>query len=205
MRVLDCANGIGGKSFPHFAKLIEPYLQTRIINNDNPSQLNDHCGADFLKTTKKFPLCYDESLGRYCVSFDGDADRVILYVNREGKLGLIDGDKIAALLTIFYTCLLKRLQDATEKLNNDLSNLEVALDFNWSIGLVQTYYANSAAADYLQKNYGVKPVLAATGVKYLHEKAEHFDVGIYFEANGHGTVIFNDTKVKKIEVLLQHE
>ena len=27
-----------------------------------------------------------------------------------------------------------------------------------------------------------------TGVKYLHHKAKEFDVGIYFEANGHGTV-----------------
>jgi phosphoacetylglucosamine mutase len=41
-------------------------------------------------------------------------------------------------------------------------------------------------------------------VKHLHAKAEHFDVGIYFEANGHGTVIFSD-KPKKVEVLLQHE
>ena len=28
----------------------------------------------------------------------------------------------------------------------------------------------------------------ATGVKHLHAKALEFDVGVYFEANGHGTV-----------------
>lgn len=76
--MLDCANGIGGKVFPHFAKLLEPYLQVSFINNDNPSKLNDQCGADHLKTTKKFPLSYEEGLGRDCVSFDGDADRIIL-------------------------------------------------------------------------------------------------------------------------------
>ena len=27
-----------------------------------------------------------------------------------------------------------------------------------------------------------------TGVKYLHHKALDYDIGIYFEANGHGTV-----------------
>ena len=27
-----------------------------------------------------------------------------------------------------------------------------------------------------------------TGVKHLHHKAEEFDIGVYFEANGHGTV-----------------
>lgn len=42
------------------------------------------------------------------------------------------------------------------------------------------------------------PVFAATGVKNLHEKAEHYDIGIYFEANGHGTVIFNDDYLDKL-------
>jgi phosphoacetylglucosamine mutase len=37
----------------------------------------------------------------------------------------------------------------------------------------------------------------STGVKHLHHAAEHFDVGVYFEANGHGTVLFSpDTKEK---------
>ena len=46
------------------------------------------------------------------------------------------------------------------------------------------------------------PVFAATGVKNLHEKAEHYDIGIYFEANGHGTVIFNEEYLEKLDALL---
>ena len=30
-----------------------------------------------------------------------------------------------------------------------------------------------------------------TGVKHLHHAAEHYSVGVYFEANGHGTVLFS--------------
>lgn len=30
-----------------------------------------------------------------------------------------------------------------------------------------------------------------TGVKYLHHAAERYDIGVYFEANGHGTVLFS--------------
>ena len=37
-----------------------------------------------------------------------------------------------------------------------------------------------------------------TGVKYLHHRALDFDVGIYFEANGHGTVIFSPTATECI-------
>lgn len=29
-------------------------------------------------------------------------------------------------------------------------------------------------------------------MKHLHHKANDYDVGIYFEANGHGTLLFKD-------------
>ena len=51
----------------------------------------------------------------------------------------------------------------------------------------------------------MEPIYAATGVKFLHEKAEHFDIGVYFEANGHGTVIFNETFLEKIDALLSNK
>lgn len=37
-----------------------------------------------------------------------------------------------------------------------------------------------------------------TGVKHLHQKAVEYDIGVYFEANGHGTVIFSDFASKRI-------
>lgn len=37
-----------------------------------------------------------------------------------------------------------------------------------------------------------------TGVKHLHHKALDYDVGVYFEANGHGTVIYNAAAKSKI-------
>lgn len=48
------------------------------------------------------------------------------------------------------------------------------------------------------------PVYAATGVKHLHEKAEHYDIGIYYQANGHGTVIFNKNFINRLEALLEN-
>ena len=41
-----------------------------------------------------------------------------------------------------------------------------------------------------------------TGVKYLHSRAREYDVGVYFEANGHGTAVFSaDLKMNVIEKL----
>jgi phosphoacetylglucosamine mutase len=34
--------------------------------------------------------------------------------------------------------------------------------------------------------------LVATGVKHSHPAAHAYDIGIYFEANGHGTFVVHD-------------
>ena len=45
----------------------------------------------------------------------------------------------------------------------------------------------------------VTTVCAKTGVKHVHHAAQQFDIGIYFEANGHGTVLFSDNARRAIE------
>jgi len=35
-------------------------------------------------------------------------------------------------------------------------------------------------------------ICTPTGVKHLHHAATRFDIGVYFEANGHGTIVFSD-------------
>jgi phosphoacetylglucosamine mutase len=64
-----------------------------------------------------------------------------------------------------------------------------------SLGVVQTAYANGASREYVVAAAGLAlpPVaLAKTGVKFVHAEAVAYDVGIYFEANGHGTVLFHE-------------
>ena len=38
----------------------------------------------------------------------------------------------------------------------------------------------------------------STGVKHLHHAARRFDIGVYFEANGHGTVLFSPFALEKM-------
>jgi len=35
-------------------------------------------------------------------------------------------------------------------------------------------------------------------VKHLHPAAERFDIGVYFEANGHGTALFSEEAIRRI-------
>lgn len=43
--------------------------------------------------------------------------------------------------------------------------------------------------------------LLFSGVKYLHHEAKKFDIGIYFESNGHGTVLFKPTLMQRLQDL----
>lgn len=69
---------------------------------------------------------------------------------------------------------------------------------NVKLGLVQTAYANGASTEYIQNKLKVPVACTPTGVKFLHHRATEFDIGIYFEANGHGTVIFSNKARKAI-------
>ncbi|KAI4372413.1 hypothetical protein MLD38_010650 [Melastoma candidum] len=48
----------------------------------------------------------------------------------------------------------------------------------------------SLFALFIEDHLSVWPGFTPTGVKYLHEKGAKYDIGIYFEANGHGTILF---------------
>jgi phosphoacetylglucosamine mutase len=110
---------------------------------------------------------------KYC-SLDGDADRVVYYyIDQQKKFQLLDGDKIS---TLFATQLKELLECA--ELENQLS-----------LCIVQTAYANGSSTNFIENHMKVKVSCVPTGVKHLHHEALKYDIGVYFEANGHGTVI----------------
>jgi len=74
-------------------------------------------------------------------------------------------------------------------LNEQLSNNNP--DFvPYQVGVVHTAYANSGAIRYIKNTLGITVKCCPTGVKYSHPEALKFDIGIYFESNGHGTIVF---------------
>lgn len=120
-----------------------------------------------------------------CASLDGDADRLVYFIvppESSGRIDLVDGDKILSLFALFIREQLSFLNE-----NEGIKNCYQA-----RLGVVQTAYANGASTNYLRQ-LGLEVNFTPTGVKYLHEKAAEFDIGIYFEANGHGTVLFSES------------
>ena len=81
--------------------------------------------------------------------------------------------------------------------DGELNPLFTGLKLN--LGLVQTAYANGASTAYIMEKLGVPVACVKTGIKHLHHAAQEFDIGVYFEANGHGTVICSSTARQTIK------
>lgn len=180
---VDCAFGVGGKKIKEMAAILSDVIEFNLINDyetigvvESQKYLNHDCGAEHVQKQKAVPINCESF--KELASIDGDGDRLVYYfVNDNGELCLLDGDKIATLLVKFIGELLK-----TTNLIDQLI-----------VGVVQTAYANGSSTTYLKEVLGSHRIFCVpTGVKYLHHKAKELDVGVYFEANGHGTVIFSD-------------
>lgn len=142
------------------------------------------CGADYVKTKQRAPPSSKAGALDRCASLDGDADRLVYYFQDESNVfRLLDGDRIATLAASFIGDLARNAGIA-QKLK---------------IGVVQTAYANGASTDYIEKVLKLPIICTNTGVKHLHHAALRFDVGVYFEANGHGTVTFSENAMKTIK------
>ncbi|WVZ10162.1 hypothetical protein V8G54_014692 [Vigna mungo] len=190
--IVDGSNGVGGVKL----KVLGSLLNALVIEVRNSSEdggvLNDGVGADYVQKEKVAPHGFgSKDAGIRCASLDGDADRLVYFIvppESSGRIDLVDGDKILSLFAVFIREQLSFLNE-----NEGIKNSHQA-----RLGVVQTAYANGASTNYL-KQLGLEVNFTPTGVKYLHEKAAEFDIGIYFEANGHGTVLFSESFVGWLE------
>ncbi|KAI3652017.1 hypothetical protein MP228_003320 [Amoeboaphelidium protococcarum] len=193
--IIDGANGIGSAIVKQFI----PYLNTsnhiKVVNSlvDQPEKLNSDCGSDYVKVGQKLPSQisnedFVQKSSVRCCSFDGDADRVVYYFVENGQFQLLDGDYLSALYASFISELLAQIPQLSKV----------------TVGVVQTAYANGASTRYFN-SIKVPVVCTSTGVKHLHHEAQQFGIGVYFEANGHGTVLFSEETVKQIKILCKDD
>lgn len=186
---VDCANGVGAPKLKelvkHLPNAANGGIDIKIVNDDilHPEALNVQCGADYVKTQQRAPPSSRASQMERCCSLDGDADRLMYYfLDNDNNFHILDGDRIATLAASFL---------------GDLGRQSGLAD-QLKIGIVQTAYANGASTEYVEKTLNLPIICTATGVKHLHHAATRFDIGVYFEANGHGTVLFSSTALRAI-------
>lgn len=183
---VDCANGVGAPKLQDAIKhLPSDKLVIKVVNDkvESAADLNSRCGADFVKTKQAAPGGFTGQANERWASFDGDADRIVYYfLDDNSNFQLLDGDRIATLSASFIGDLVRR----------------AGLESKIKLAVVQTAYANGSSTRYVEQTLKLKVECTPTGVKHLHHVAARYDIGVYFEANGHGTVLFSDAALKSI-------
>lgn len=188
--VIDCANGVGAFAIASVKGVLPSAV---IINKPEDGPLNEKCGADYVQKKKVMPKVYSTNAeGDLWASLDGDADRLVFYRQKdnagsEKAIVLADGDRFATLVSSFVS-----------------KHLAISSVTELTVGVAQTAYSNGAATEFLCSLEGLEVVIAKTGVKHLERAVRPFDIGIYWEPNGHGTILFSDKAVSTLQEKYDH-
>ncbi|MDR0483809.1 MAG: phosphoglucosamine mutase [Alphaproteobacteria bacterium] len=158
--VVDCANGAVYRIAP--AVLYELGAEVIAVGaSPNGININENCGSTHIENLREEVLKNGADVG---ISFDGDADRVLMV---DEKANIIDGDNI---LAIIATKLKK----------------ENKLKANTVVG---TIMANMGFENYLQSQ-GITLVRTKVGDRYVSESMENNGYNLGGEQSGH--VILSD-------------
>jgi len=152
--VLDCANGSAYKAAP---KLLKD-LGAKVISlgtKPNGFNINDKCGSTY---PSKVQLAVRKHRANVGVSFDGDADRIIM-CDEKGKI--VDGDQIIGMLA--------RRWKSKKILKG---------------GVIGTLMSNYGLEKFL-KNEKIKFFRSNVGDKYVKEKMKKLNFNLGGEQSGH--------------------
>ena len=152
--VLDCANGAGYKAAPKLLK----ELGAKVISigvKPNGFNINDKCGSMYPSKIRSAVKRFKAHVG---ISFDGDADRIIM-CDEKGKI--VDGDQIIAMLARRW------------KLKKILKG-----------GVIGTLMSNYGLENFL-KNEKIKFFRSKVGDRYVKEKMKKSNFNLGGEQSGH--------------------
>ncbi len=152
--VLDCANGAGYIAAPKLLKNLGAKIFS-IGEKPNGFNINNKCGSTYPSKIQSAVKRYKANLG---ISFDGDADRVIMC---DENAKIIDGDQIIAMLA--------RRWKAKKILKG---------------GVIGTLMSNYGLESFLKKEK-IKFFRSNVGDRYVKEKMKKLNFNLGGEQSGH--------------------
>ena len=152
--VLDCGNGAGYKAAPKLLKNLGAKL-ILIGTKPNGFNINEKCGSTFPYKIQSAVKKHKANIG---ISFDGDADRIIM-CDEKGKI--IDGDQIIAMLASRWRS--KKILKG---------------------GLIGTLMSNYGL-EYFLKREKIKFFRSKVGDRYVKEKMKKLNFNLGGEQSGH--------------------
>tara|TARA_B100000963_G_C22624789_1_gene671763 strand:- start:227 stop:1561 length:1335 start_codon:yes stop_codon:yes gene_type:complete len=152
--VLDCANGAGYKAAPRLMRELGAKVVT-IGVKPNGLNINYKCGSTY---PTKIQSVVRKTRADVGISFDGDADRIIM-CDEKGKI--IDGDQIIAMIAQRWR--MKKILKG---------------------GVIGTLMSNYGLETFL-KSEKIKFFRSKVGDKYVKEKMKKFGFNLGGEQSGH--------------------
>ncbi len=152
--VLDCANGACYKAAPKLLKELGAKVISIGVKPDGLN-INEKCGSTYPSKLKSAVKKFSANVG---ISFDGDADRIIM-CDEKGKI--VDGDQIIAMLAQRWKS--KKILKG---------------------GVVGTLMSNYGLENFL-KNKKIKFVRSKVGDRYVKEKMKKLNYNLGGEQSGH--------------------
>jgi len=152
--VLDCGNGAGYKAAPKLLKNLGAKL-ILIGTKPNGFNINEKCGSTFPYKIQSAVKKHKANIG---ISFDGDADRIIM-CDEKGKI--IDGDQIIAMLARRWRS--KKILKG---------------------GVIGTLMSNYGLEDFLKREK-IKFFRSKVGDRYVKEKMKKLNFNLGGEQSGH--------------------
>ena len=152
--VLDCANGAGYKAAPKLLK----QLGAKVVSigvKPNGLNINEKCGSTY---PSKIQSAVKKNKAHLGISFDGDADRIIM-CDENGKI--IDGDQIIAMLARRWK--LKRILRG---------------------GVIGTLMSNYGLESFLRSKK-IRFFRSKVGDRYVKEKMKKLNFNLGGEQSGH--------------------
>ena len=195
--IIDTASGAGVRMLERMLPQLNsiPNFEVVLINKDGV--INKQVGAEYIhkKLSKEIaagnplPQWLEDYKGVVLGTLDGDADRNLMFrLNENNKLEVIDGDKFAALKVMALQKYMK----------------EAGLDERFQVGVAQTVLANMGSSAFYKRT-GITPMETAVGDKYVREAAVNWmqdkGVAVYYEAAGHGAIVFSDDFIESVDQL----
>jgi len=152
--VLDCANGAGYKAAPKLLKDLGAKVVPMGVK-PNGFNINEKCGSTYPSKIQSAVKKHKANVG---ISFDGDADRIIM-CDEKGKI--INGDQIIAMLARRWNT--KRILKG---------------------GVIGTLMSNYGLEIFLKREK-IKFFRSKVGDRYVKEKMKKFNFNLGGEQSGH--------------------
>jgi len=179
---VDCAYGIGASKLSILKTMLrEKNLHVILYNKEETKRCK--CGVEYVYRHQKVPLSMDVE-GELCCSFDEDVDRLLFYISDEhaSRAFVLNGDAMSCLFIKFIgeLCIKAGVHPSICWFYDALTNGSY-------VSCVKASTLNVTMLPHSVKDFDTSL-----------NQAREFDIGVCFEQDGYGTVVFSKRFIDSI-------